>query len=1014
MVNRTTPTFMMIPNINAPSIGFRGENPPRPPSSISGEGSSVGRRPLPRRTLATRGMPDLRASLSRRSGSREDHVARRKKRERLPETFAEYKSKAVYRVDSSTLCVVGKSGDQQLKVGPCGSRGRCKSCKLWDDNPRQVRVTYNGKSVECKITREANCKTKNVVYCLTCPICSINYVGETQQALATRISAHRRNIEQNKENTHLVNHFTKAHGIMVMPVLRILETMNENSDTASRREAEAKWTLVLNTAHPWGLNSNVKGFGTISQDTDPAERRSCPWFQCRYERIIPRGYRERKHKKDSSARITDEDSAKTALERYESKDTLRDRFIMLSMMKSAEVRRLMETSFNYENSGFACYQQIVSFQLAHHGTNARTKQQAKYIPFSYVNRHNNVLNPERILRSRNIMPDNIDKDLIPEVIFTKSFTETTGSRLLNYSRFLRSLDDGKLVDMMQSNCKCVEDRLTRYVDSSQGHICTGDTEIIEDRATRELVEKGAKFRQTMDDSPSTAKKTCLESMQLFINRLIAPLGQNVAKELYTAVVNECEKLEARCIRHQRRPLRQVQSVRATQRGTKDLQDAFVITPVDKAANNFAFTCPKHYVNIMCRELGVTISGNAVHAAGNLVYYETQMTEIEIIKEHNRMNVRYLGERLDPANEVIPLLWAAPKFHKNPMKFRFIAGAKRASTKELSVLLARVLYHLKEHWCRYNRSVEERTNYRTYWPVSDSGQVITMLRRRRMPDNNRIVVADFSTLYTSFEHDVIIRHAVALITLLFEHSRHKYVSLGRKGYYHSSETRNGVKLTKEDVIELTHYLVKNSYVKFAGRTFHQKSGIPMGANYSPVLADMCLSHMEYVYLKSHPDQARRLGLTVRYIDDILSVGTEALRELAKEIYPSSLPLTFDDTSDGTAHYLDLLIDRNKRSINLFDKRNDFKFSVIRFTDSGSNVPRSMSLNVLYSQTIRVARICTEPIEFESNMRELSDVMKRKGFASIEISRTLSKVRQRYPVLLLKHGIRHKHDIQRLIR
>ena len=188
---------------------------------------------------------------------------------------------------------------------------------------------------------------------------------------------------------------------------------------------------------------------------------------------------------------------------------------------------------------------------------------------------------------------------------------------------------------------------------------------------------------------------------------------------------------------------------------------------------------------------------------------------------------------------------------------------------------------------------------------------------------------------------------------------------------------------------------------------------MGANYSPVLADICLSHIEYAYMKMHPDQARRLGLTTRYIDDLLSVGTDALKEFAGEIYPDSLPLSFDDTSNGTAHYLDLMIDRNTKTIDLFDKRKDFQFEVIRFTDASSNVPRSMALNVLYSQTIRLARICSNEQDFKRNMKNLAYLMQSKGYAKTEVTRTFCKVRKKYPALFLRHKIKGTRDIQHIL-
>ena len=87
----------------------------------------------------------------------------------------------------------------------------------------------------------------------------------------------------------------EAHDEVVIPTVRILETMEEDATTDARRNAEAKWTMALNTVYPWGLNTNIKGCGAITDVSDPAERRLCPWFRYRYERPIQRGHKAREN-----------------------------------------------------------------------------------------------------------------------------------------------------------------------------------------------------------------------------------------------------------------------------------------------------------------------------------------------------------------------------------------------------------------------------------------------------------------------------------------------------------------------------------------------------------------------------------------------------------------------------------------------------------------------------------------------------------------------------------------------
>ena len=44
---------------------------------------------------------------------------------------------------------------------------------------------------------------------------------------------------------------------------------------------------------------------------------------------------------------------------------------------------------------------------------------------------------------------------------------------------------------------------------------------------------------------------------------------------------------------------------------------------------------------------------------------------------------------------LPYIYWIPKMHKNPYKHRFIAGSLKCSTKPLSILLTKLLTHIKQ-------------------------------------------------------------------------------------------------------------------------------------------------------------------------------------------------------------------------------------------------------------------------------------------------------------------------------
>ena len=84
----------------------------------------------------------------------------------------------------------------------------------------------------------------------------------------------------------------------------------------------------------------------------------------------------------------------------------------------------------------------------------------------------------------------------------------------------------------------------------------------------------------------------------------------------------------------------------------------------------------------------------------------------------------------------------------------------------------------------------------------------------------------------------------------------------------------------DVKQILVHVMDETSVIFAGNIFRQITGVPMGGNASPLIADLTLCMMEFNYCKSH---ARSNILAVRYIDDILALNCPDFINKAASIY-----------------------------------------------------------------------------------------------------------------------------------
>ena len=73
---------------------------------------------------------------------------------------------------------------------------------------------------------------------------------------------------------------------------------------------------------------------------------------------------------------------------------------------------------------------------------------------------------------------------------------------------------------------------------------------------------------------------------------------------------------------------------------------------------------------------------------------------------------------------------------------------------------------------------------------------------------------------------------------------------------------------------------------------------MGGNASPLIADLFLLTLEFKFIKSLVDSKNKHNLLLAttlsnnsiFIDDILVCNSNNFKDIAKQIYPNSIPLT----------------------------------------------------------------------------------------------------------------------------
>ena len=117
--------------------------------------------------------------------------------------------------------------------------------------------TYTGRSYSSKI--RVDCKSSNLIYCITCKHCSTQYVGQTKRRLMDRFQGHLYNITSRNVKDTIGHHFNQCdhHGISHLE-LHIVDFIHAHPESPQafklRRTIERNWQHRLRTIAPQGLN----------------------------------------------------------------------------------------------------------------------------------------------------------------------------------------------------------------------------------------------------------------------------------------------------------------------------------------------------------------------------------------------------------------------------------------------------------------------------------------------------------------------------------------------------------------------------------------------------------------------------------------------------------------------------------------------------------------------------------------------------------------------------------------
>ena len=111
-----------------------------------------------------------------------------------------------------------------------------------------------------KTRQELDCRSKNIIYLVSCRKCPMQGVGQTENFQA-RVSNYIPHILKRKQTCGIVKHFMETNGhsvndFRIMGIVQFQTPPRSKADLKKRlTEFEGYWQIKLQTIEPYGMNT---------------------------------------------------------------------------------------------------------------------------------------------------------------------------------------------------------------------------------------------------------------------------------------------------------------------------------------------------------------------------------------------------------------------------------------------------------------------------------------------------------------------------------------------------------------------------------------------------------------------------------------------------------------------------------------------------------------------------------------------------------------------------------------
>ena len=855
-----------------------------------------------------------------------------------------------------------------------------------------------------------NCHSSNCIYLITCMKCSLQYVGETAQKLNERFAWHNSCLLYPKKYAFckiLNNHFNEGYCKGADYKVNILEKLPGSGRTDRggvdfeakkvRKACETQWILKLRTAFPFGLNDRVDDEFKKHQHKQNVHR-AFPSLNRQHPRISRGKSRNGKYK------LSPADFSRQLSTYLSNNISCAMNFIRVSLSSMPvsllkQTHSLLTTSLTSGDDQFHQWYQagldIIESKTFKEKLSVPKKDKPKNIcTIFFANKAVELINLSILLKDeslQNTLPSLPTKFESPMI--TYKLRSPISRKIFNFNKFVKSIEvDRVLEDDSYIPCCCSD---SEFRDNHHNHIITGDLSIVQNDKLRHLLAKGPQYREPRQINFVDAKDAIIAGMKDCITKWCAKHAFNTIimrpymETLEILLDARISQLQHHTETHQCNIFHDA----GVKNNLKELQENFVIVPIDKAKGNVAFICKRFYVRVILEELGIN------REEGSPTYSSIDQNCGDLVNRHAKFLESKFKLSVSEERRKLPNIYWLPKLHKSPIKFRFIIAAPNCSIKPLAQSLTSIFKLFQKQIRTYNEKSFFFSGVKTFWVIDNNTPVLdTAHRLSRNRKACSLETFDFSTLYTKIPHSKLMDILCKLVDFCFEGGSHEFLSVNKWGAKWVVNPRSYEVVYNKAKIKLAiRYLMNNCYFNFGSKVFKQDIGIPMGSDPAPFFANLFLYYFENRWIRNLQrtdlTRARKFATIFRFIDDLLTMND--CGEFAKclhEIYPAELALNKENegTLDATFLDLDITIEGGRCDISLFDKRNAFPFSIVRMPFLSSNIPSRMFYFSFGAEILRTARVSTSIEKFMETSKTLVNRIKRQGGEHFRLKKVLGKM------------------------